>query len=128
MMGDTTHRPAGSVLVVDDDPGVAGSIRDLLEDEGFGVEVASAGLDALESLARRRPALVVLDVMLPDIYGEGVANAVRSAYRDVPIVLTSGLPVTSDEMLAVKAAAFVRKPFDADKLLEAVHHCLAVIS
>jgi len=124
----TVPRTSQTILVVEDDPDVSDLICEVLEEEGFGVTLAKTGVDALENLARRRPALVVLDVMLPDIYGEGVANALRAAYAGVPIILTSALPITVDETLAVGAATFLRKPFGPDALLAAVHSGLAVAS
>ena len=67
--------------------------------------------DALESAVHRRPSLMILDVMLPDIDGEGVPPGLRAAYGNVPILITSGLLLGAEQVHAAGAYAFLRKPF-----------------
>src|SRR3954469_13827637 len=75
------------VLVVDDDPEIRDVVRWLLEDEGWTVETASDGRDALEQAARMRPALIVLDMGLPIMGGEEVARRLHQDYPDPPPII-----------------------------------------
>jgi DNA-binding response OmpR family regulator len=114
-----------SVLVVDDDPHVRQVVEWALEDAGFAVALAGDGRAALERAAARRPAVVVLDVGLPDGDGAIVAARLREACGDnLPIVV-----VTADGRAAEKAAragayAYLHKPFDGDELVALVRRGL----
>jgi two-component system response regulator MprA len=113
------------VLVVDDDANVREAIRWALEDEGFEVETAADGLQAIQRGVARRPDLVLLDLTLPVLDGFRVASDLRAAHG-------TGLPIlamTADgqaEAKAVRAGAyaFVRKPFELVKLLEIIRQGL----
>src|SRR5690349_3904983 len=79
---------AAPVLVVDDDPRIRQVIQWALEDEGLTVELAADGLQAIEKAAHQRPALVVLDWMLPGLDGHGVAAWLRATYgQTLPILV-----------------------------------------
>ena len=67
------------ILVVDDDPSVRALVRDVLEIEGYDVDVAEDGFAALRRIDADRPDCVVLDVMMPGMDGHGVLNRIRSA-------------------------------------------------
>jgi CheY-like chemotaxis protein len=109
-----------TVVIVDDEPHIATVLRHLLEDEGYRVEVARNGDEALESIRREPPDLVLSDVMMPGLDGWGLARALRSdpALRAVPVVLMSA--GTAKEGADRLYAAFVRKPFDLDEILQLV--------
>jgi DNA-binding response OmpR family regulator len=101
----------GPILVVDDDPQVRQLIRWALEDEGMPVELAADGGEAIDCAARRRPALVILDLGLPTVPGNEVAKAMRGAHGDGLRILT----ITADGSAAEKARlvgayAYLRKP------------------
>jgi DNA-binding response OmpR family regulator len=118
-------RPAGPILVVDDDWQMREVIRQTLEDEGFVVEVAADGRQALDQAGRNRPAVLVLDMGLPLLDGYGVADGVRQLYADPPPILI----VTADGRAAekarkVRAAGYLSKPFDLDELCSAVTRIL----
>ncbi len=84
-----TDRPAatGPILVVDDDRKIVALVRAYLEREGYPVIAAHDGRDALRRIREELPALVVLDVMLPETDGLAVARAVRSAQDPLPILM-----------------------------------------
>lgn len=114
------------ILVVDDDPRVRQLIRWTLEEEGFAVETAADGGQAVAHAAQHRPALVVLDLNLPILDGAGVANALQGLDGGVPPILV----ITADEEGADQAARigavhFLRKPFGVDELMFAVRHGLS---
>ena len=113
------------MLVVDDDAAIRKMLQWALEDEGFLVEVAADGPQALEALAHRRPSLMILDIGLPGLSGYEVADAVRAQVgADMPIVV-----ITADGRAAMKArrvgaVAYFHKPFDIDDLMSAVRRSL----
>lgn len=109
------------ILVVEDDPDILEAICDILLDEGYRVARARDGLSALDRVRAERPALVLLDLMMPVMDGPAFARALRSrgADADVPLVV-----ITADNKpeRAVEAGAdaVLPKPFAADALLSAV--------
>jgi DNA-binding response OmpR family regulator len=123
--------PAGArgicVLLVDDEDDLRRVMRDLLEREGFSVQEARDGVQALDEVDRHAPDIIVLDLNLPGLDGYKVLSQLRSrpATRDIPVVV---LTAKGDEENEVKvfelgAADFLSKPFRARALaarLEAV--------
>jgi CheY-like chemotaxis protein len=109
------------VLVVDDDPDILEAICDILTGEGYRVARARHGGEALAALERERPALILLDLMMPVMDGLAFAQALRERERErgVPIVVISaeGNP---QKAAAVGARAYLSKPFDIDALLAEV--------
>lgn len=121
-----SEQPAGSplpgpILVVEDDSRVRRTIQWVLEDEGFAVEVAVDGRQALERATRSRPALVVLDMMLPLLDGAGVADGLRTAHAlPPPILLITADGRAQEKARRVGAYAYLSKPFDLDELVATV--------
>jgi DNA-binding response OmpR family regulator len=116
----------GAVLVVEDDPPMRQLIRWVLEDEGIPVETAADGQQALEQARRRRPALVVLDMNLPFVDGDGVASGLRGFPGNTPPILVitgDGRPV--EKARRVGAFAMLEKPFEVDDLISAVRQGLS---
>ena len=100
-----TDRP---ILVVDDDAKIVRLVRTYLERDGFSVVTASDGPGALDAIERHRPALVVLDLMLPELDGRAVIRAVRrddeAAATPILIISARGSTVTSVGMCATRSA------------------------
>jgi PAS domain S-box-containing protein len=88
-----------TILVVDDDLGVCYSLRDLLQEEGCAVEVATGGLPALEVLAQKRIDLVLSDVVMPDMDGYDLYMKVQERYRHIPIVLMTAYFYDKDHVI-----------------------------
>jgi DNA-binding response OmpR family regulator len=105
------------VLIVDDEESITEILQLILEDEGYTVDTASSGQEAL-SLAESRYDLVVLDIGLPDISGDQVAKAILERHADVKIVLMTGYPelVESTWALDIDIADTLVKPFSPDVL------------
>jgi len=116
------------ILIVDDEPGVVVALQFLLEQQGYNVLVAKRGEDALDLIYKYKPDLVILDIMLPGIDGYEVCEIVRlnPDYRDIKILF---LTARSNEVeiakgLALRADAYITKPFSNDKLVAAVNEVL----
>ena len=108
------------VLVVDDDPGIRTILQAVLEDAGYTVETASDGVEALERIAARRPALVLLDLQLPLLTGQEVLAELRRLAVPVPVVFLSAGMRAEHEATRHGADAALAKPFDLDALLAVV--------
>jgi CheY-like chemotaxis protein len=111
----------GSVLVVDDEPQVAWVLRFSLEHEGYRTYTASNGLEALEELERHRPTVMLLDLMMPEMDGWAVLNAMNKlpVGQRPRVVIVSALtgPDDKTKATALGADAFVPKPFDVEELI-----------
>ena len=115
----------GRILAVEDDPPLAGTLRRVLAAEGYDVEVAGDGNDALR-LARARPFdLVVLDVMLPGLDGIAVCRRLRSL-GPTPILLLTALGGTAERVRGLDSGAddYLVKPFAYEELLARVRALL----
>jgi len=113
--------PERPILVVDDDAKIVRLVRTYLERDGFSVVTAADGPAALEAIERHRPALVVLDLMLPEMDGRAVIRAVR---RDdeagaTPIIILSARGSTIDRIAGLEDGAddYLPKPFSPAELV-----------
>jgi len=105
------------ILVVDDDLGIRVSLAALLEAEGFLVETAMNGEQALECIARERPTLVMLDMRMPIMDGWRFARELRDRGIVLPIVVMTAARDAQAWADEVAATAFAPKPFDYPELL-----------
>ncbi len=109
------------VLVVDDAPQLRQLIQWALEDEGLPVVTAGDGREALERAVRRLPAVVVLDMGLPLLSGEGVVAGLREVYGEtVPVIVITADGRAAEKARRVGARAYLHKPFEIDDLITAV--------
>src|SRR5437588_8734142 len=110
------------VLVVDDDPAIRGLVADALRDEGYSVDLAAHGREALDAMRVRRPATVVLDLMMPVMDGFSFMEACHNEQLcdDVPIVVISAVHDALERMNEVPVHACIAKPFDLDDLVRTV--------
>jgi CheY-like chemotaxis protein len=116
-----------TILVVEDEFGIAEVLESVLVDAGHDVVTAINGKQGLERLSEKPAQLVLLDFMMPLLDGPGMLRAMRNdpAYRDIPAVIMSSLPES-----AVGAAAnglysgFIRKPFKLSAVIEVINGIL----
>jgi DNA-binding response OmpR family regulator len=121
-MPDETPAP---ILILDDDPSVRQTIQWALEDNGFTVQLARDGIEGLDQAAQQRPGLVVLDIGLPRLSGDGFAAGLRGLYgRSVPILVITADGRAEQKARRVGAFDFVQKPFNVDDLVAAVRRGL----
>jgi CheY-like chemotaxis protein len=121
-MADISHPP---ILVVDDNPDNAHIIRDYLEARGFPITVAYNGDDALKAFEEVKPALVLLDVMMPGRDGWQVCREIKqhpTLGRNVRVVMVTALDdwVNKRQALQTGADDFVEKPFELSRLASTV--------
>ena len=109
-----------AILVVDDEPEILQFVGEALLDEGFSVSTAADGQQAVEVAARHRPDLVVLDMRLPRLDGEGVARELRRLHGDVPILLITADGHAGEKATRVGAFNHLHKPFDLERLVSLV--------
>ncbi|RKY16607.1 MAG: response regulator [Planctomycetota bacterium] len=109
------------VLVVEDDVETSDNIKARLVKEGFDVLVCYDGLRALEIVRRRKPDVVVLDIMVPGLPGHHLCRLLKydERFQQLPIVVVTGRTETDYNALAEKAGAnaFLTKPFSMDGLV-----------
>lgn len=116
-----------SILIVDDEFGLAEMAGDLLTMAGYTVTTAINGKLALGCLHQTRPDLILLDVMMPIMSGPEVLRVLKAddAYRDIPVVMMSAAgPDTIDPDLRSMLAGFLQKPFTYDELMATVTRAL----
>ena len=116
-----------TVLVVEDDPDMRELERQALSFAGHDVLLAENGLEALRALETHRPAVIVLDVMMPGMDGLTflLERAKRGVGVEVPVVCVSGAgPGAAGDALHLGASEFISKPASLDELCERVaHYC-----
>ena len=124
---------APKILIVDDQPHVRlllGRILEDLEDEGVELLTANNGAEALETIKAEKPALVFLDVMMPEMNGFEVCQAVKHelGLEDVYIVMLTAKGQEFDKQKGreVGADSYVTKPFDPDAMLEKAEEILGL--
>ena len=107
------------VMLIDDDPGIHESLRDVVEEEGYEFCGALSGKEGLHLLDQERPDLLLLDVMMPGMNGFDVCRQMRDEGRRIPVIFLTAKNDIVDKSTGFKAGAddYVTKPFIADELL-----------
>ena len=121
--GNGTHH---RVLVVDDEPNIVDVIAMALKFQGFAVESAGTGQEAITQVAEFKPDLIVLDVMLPDMEGFDVAKRLGAARSRVPIIFLTARDATDDKIrgLTLGGDDYVTKPFSLEELVARIRSIL----
>jgi DNA-binding response OmpR family regulator len=118
-----------SVLIVDDEPNIVLSLQFLMKKAGYLVRTAGDGEQALAELAREKPDLVLLDVMMPKIDGFTVCQRIKAApeWQDVRVIMLTarGRDVEREKGLALGADDYITKPFSTQDAIERVAAALA---
>ncbi|HIC94580.1 MAG TPA: response regulator transcription factor [Anaerolineae bacterium] len=124
-MGERSNMAGETILVVDDEKNIVELARLYLEDAGYVVESAYDGAEALAKIKSLRPALVVLDLMLPELDGWEVCRRVR-ATSDVPIIMLTARSEDVDKIVGLELGAddYLTKPFNPRELVARVRAVL----
>ncbi|MBU2609090.1 MAG: response regulator transcription factor [Chloroflexi bacterium] len=113
------------ILVVDDDPQIVSFLKRGLAYEGYKVDTAADGLEALAKAREKEPDLVILDIMMPEIDGIEVSKRLREG-SDVPILMLTAKGTVADKVAGLESGAddYLVKPFAFDELLARVRALL----
>ncbi|MGI9643310.1 MAG: response regulator [Acidimicrobiia bacterium] len=116
------------ILVVDDDPDILQFVRLNLELDGFDVDLAGGGREALERAAEAPPDLMLLDVMMPEIDGLSVLRRLRSdpGTSSIPVIVLTARSLAEDRVKGLDLGAddYITKPFDLEELIARVRTVL----
>ena len=121
-----SNAPSHRVLVVDDEPNIVDVISMALRYQGFDVEAAGTGAEALAAVSAFKPDLIVLDVMLPDMEGFKVAKRLGAQRGRVPIIFLTARDATDDKVrgLTLGGDDYVTKPFSLEELVARIRSIL----
>jgi CheY-like chemotaxis protein len=116
-------RKSTFVLVVDDDPDILAALSDALETEGYEVQGARDGIDALAAIGQRRPDLIITDLLMPTMTGFELLAALHDdpQLATIPtLIITAG---RSPEATETPGSVVLPKPLDLDRLMRAITAC-----
>jgi len=112
------------ILIAEDSPTQREQLRFLLEEQGFAVRAAGDGREALAEIEARRPALVISDIIMPELDGYGLCRAIKEdeRLRAIPVILLTTLSDREDILRGLEARAdcYCTKPYDEEHLLERI--------
>jgi DNA-binding response OmpR family regulator len=122
MNAKTTQR----ILVVEDDPHISLGLEEILKGEGFEVATCNRGDQAFDAFTKHRPALVLLDVMLPGASGYDICKQLRAKKIPTPILMLTAKGQEIDKVVGLDLGAddYVTKPFGVRELLARIHALL----
>ncbi len=111
-----------TILIVEDDADIRQLMKIFLEADGYRVHLAADGVDAFQELsAGQRPALILLDLMMPHMDGEQFLKQLRSSrFADIPVVIMSGHSAAEKKAGELNAASCLMKPVEVDQLLKTI--------
>jgi two-component system, OmpR family, response regulator len=117
---------ANRILVVDDEPSILDVLSMALRFQGFEIETAATGEQALAAAAAFKPQLMVLDIMLPDMEGFEVARRLGARRAEIPIIFLTARDATEDKIrgLTIGADDYVTKPFSLEELIARIRTVL----
>jgi signal transduction histidine kinase len=116
------------ILIVEDSPTQAEKLRYLIEGNGYRAHIAGNGRLALEAIRQHKPSLVLSDIMMPEMDGYALCEAIKSdpANRGIPVILVTSLVDPKDIVRGLECGAdsFIRKPYSEPYLLSRIEHVL----
>jgi CheY-like chemotaxis protein len=112
---------AGDILVVDDEIDIVNLVVELLQDEGYEVRSAFNGEMALAAIAQQQPAMILMDMYMPQMTGIMLLEHMRTnGISAIPVVLMTASPRAAEPLLNMDLVDYLPKPFDIDQLLQCV--------
>lgn len=111
-----------NILLVEDEVSLAMIVKDALEEEGYEVAIARDGLEGLEQYFREHPALIIADVMMPEVDGFEMVRRIRRMDKEVPVLFLSARSSVDDIVFGFGLGAndYLRKPFSLRELIARV--------
>jgi len=112
---------AGDILVVDDETDIVNLVVELLQEEGYEVRSAFNGEMALAAIAQQQPAMILIDMYMPQMTGIMLIEYMRTnGISHIPVVLMTASPRAAEPLLHMDLVDYLAKPFDIDELLQCV--------
>jgi len=114
------------ILIVEDDPHILLGLEEILKSEGYEVVVCNRGDKAIDTVARQRPQLIVLDVMLPGMSGFDICKQLRAKKLATPVLMLTAKGQELDKVIGLDSGAddYVTKPFGVRELVARIHALL----
>ena len=115
------------ILVVDDDPVVIRLVKELLKSQGFSVDTAKDGIDAMVMVQKEKPDLIVLDIMMPELNGYEVLRTLKfhDDYKTIPVLLLTAREQELDKRIGqMMGIDYMQKPVDREVFLEKIQKAL----
>jgi DNA-binding NtrC family response regulator len=125
---NTNQKSLGKrILIVDDHEEILTFVRSILESEGYIVDTAVSGSNALPILVDNRYDLIISDINMPYIDGEGLLDVCNKKFKGSPVILMTGKPDYSHAVKLIKKGAFdyIVKPFSCDEMINKVHEAIS---
>jgi DNA-binding NtrC family response regulator len=115
-----------NILVIDDEKSIRSTLKDILEHEGFNVELASNGQEAIEKFSKGQFDAVLCDIKMPGMDGIEVLEKIQEISNDVPVIMISGHGTIDTAVEAIKKGAFdfIEKPPDLNRLLITIRNAM----
>ena len=115
---------AKNILVVDDEPDVREFLSSYLEDNGYDVQTAEDGTQALKLIEADKPNLILLDLMMPEETGTGLYRKLhdKKAYKEIPVIVISG--AAGRDVAVSKSVPVFDKPIDKEALLSKIQETI----
>jgi CheY-like chemotaxis protein len=112
------------ILIIEDDPVIVKYLQAIFSDNGYQSCVATSSMEGLEVVRKEKPDLITLDLQLPGEWGPRFYRKLRKdkEYRDIPVIVVSG--IDGDHAVKNAVVAFVKKPFDPEKLIGIVKNTI----
>lgn len=111
------------VLVVDDDPVVIRLVKEILKNQGFNVETAKDGIDAMVLVKKDKPDLIVLDIMMPELNGYDVLRTLKftDEFKDIPVLLLTAREQELDKRIGeMMGIDYLQKPVNREAFIEKI--------
>jgi len=114
------------ILVIEDDPHMQKVLQRIFREQGYGVTVCGDGQAGLDAFHANRPSAVVLDLVLPNIYGRDLCKIMKAEQPGVPVIVVSAISEVADKVLLLELGAddYVTKPFSPRELMARVQAAL----
>src|SRR4030043_831620 len=115
-----------NILVIDDEKSIRSTLKDILEHEGFNIEVASNGPEAIEIFSKSQFDAVPCEIKMPGMDGIEVLEKIQSITNEVPVIMISGHGTIDTAVEAIKKGAydFIEKPPDLNRLLITIRNAM----
>jgi DNA-binding response OmpR family regulator len=117
---------APTILLVDDEDAIRAGLAAALLRAGFRVLEARDGAEAMRTIERQRPAVIVLDILMPELDGREVCRRLRQAGNWTPVIMLTQISATGEKISSLEEGAddYLNKPFDSYELIARVHALL----